>query len=125
MTRSPEERVWELCRGALTSRALGIVSDLRVADALADGPGTVDGLARETGADAGTLHRLLRALASDGVFVEVEPRTFANTEASELLRGGWGAFAHLFGGVFHRTIGALDASGEPTFPRLYGTNFWA
>ena len=35
---SPDERVWNLIRGALGTRALAIVAELGVADALADGP---------------------------------------------------------------------------------------
>ena len=96
-------------------------------DALAQGPRPVAELAAEVGADAETLHRLLRALASDGVFAEEEPGVFRNTEASELLRrsGGWNDFAHLFGGVFYRAVADLDASGEPPFPRTHGTDFWS
>jgi hypothetical protein len=124
--RAPEEVLWGLMRGGLTARALAIVSDLRVADALAGGPRAVDELAREVGADADTLHRLLRALASDEVFSETEPGVFANTPASERLRGdGWDDFAHLFGNVFHRTAGELDAGAEPVFSRLFGTDFWS
>jgi len=123
---APEETVWNLLRGALASRALAIVADLRVADALGAGPRPVDELAAENGSDPDTLHRLLRALASDGVFAEDEPRVFRNTEASELLRGGgWSDFAHLFGGIWLRAVGALDASGSPTFPASHGTDFWS
>jgi O-methyltransferase domain len=123
--RAPEEILWNLMRGALTARALGIVADLRVVDVLADGPRRVDDLAREVGADADTLHRFLRALASDGVFAETEPGVFANTPASEQLqRDAWDAFAHLFGTVFHRTAGELTIDGEPTFRRLFGVDFW-
>jgi SAM-dependent methyltransferase len=125
--RSPEEVVWELIRGALGTRALAIVSELGVADALSDGPRPVAEVAGEVGADSETLHRLLRALASDGVFAEDEPGVFRNTEASEVLRrdGGWHDFAHLFGGVFYRAVADLDATGEPPFPRNYGTDFWS
>jgi hypothetical protein len=124
---SPEQRLWDLLRGALATRALGLVADLRVADALAVGPRPAVELAREVGADPDTLRRLLRALASDGVFVETEPGVFANTDASGLLVGGagWSDFAHLFANVWYRTIGELDASGEPPFPPLYGTDFWS
>jgi len=124
--RPPEALLWDFLRGATMTRALGIVADLGLADALADGPRPVEDLAREAGADADTLHRLLRALASDGVFAEEEPGTFRNTPASELLRSeGWGDFAHLFGGVWHRAVGALDAeAGEAAFPRTFGTEFW-
>jgi len=122
---SPEEQLWGLIRGALGTRALGIAADLRIADALAEGPRHVDDIARERGADPDTLHRILRALATHGVFAEDAPGVFRNTAASELLRGGWREFAHLFGGIFYRTLEQLDASGEPTFSRIFGSDFWS
>jgi hypothetical protein len=124
MSESPEGTLWDLMRGALTARAIGVVADLRIADALAEGPRPVTRLAADSGADPETLHRFLRALASDGVFAEEERGVFRNTPASELLRGGWGAFAHLFGGIFYRTAGALEADGRPSFPELFGAEFW-
>ena len=124
--RAPESDLWDALRGALVTRALGIVSDLGIARKLADGPRPVAELAEESGADPDTLHRLLRALASDGIFAEEEPGVFRNTDVSEqLLRPGWAAFAHFFGGVWHQAAGALDASGQATFPELRGTDFWA
>jgi O-methyltransferase domain len=123
---SPEEQLWKLQRGALAARALGIVAELGIADALADGPRPVAKLAERSGADEDTLYRLLRALASDGVFAEGAPGTFRNTAASSLLRSpGWNSFAHFFGGSWHRAAGELDASGAATFPRLHGTDFWS
>jgi hypothetical protein len=124
--RSPDAVVWDVLRGALATRALAIVANLRVADALDPGARRVEDLADELGSDADTLHRLLRALASDGVFAEEEPGVFRNTGASELLRGdGWRDFAQLFGGVWLRTVEQLDASGKPVFPRLFNTDFWS
>jgi hypothetical protein len=125
---SPEARIWDLLRGALATRALGLVADLQVAEALAGGPRPVGDVAREVGADPDILHRIMRALASDGVFAEETPGVFRNTDASDLLRrgDGWGDFAHLFGGVWHRTVGELDAtSHEPPFPSMFGTDFWS
>ena len=76
--RAPESQLWDLLRGALGTRALGIVAELGIADQLAEGPRPVAELAREAGADPDTLHRLLRALASDGVFAEeASPASFA------------------------------------------------
>lgn len=126
MSVTAEARIWELLRGALATRALAIVADLGIADTLAAGPRSVAEVAREAGADPDALHRLLRALASDGVFAEAEPGVFENTESSEVLRsgGGWADFARLFGGVWHRTAGELDATGEPPFPHIFGTDFW-
>ena len=122
--RLPATIVWDLLRGALATRALGIVADLRIADLLVDGPRSVEQLAREAGADADTLHRLLRALASEGVFAEEEHGVFRNTEAADLLRE-WADFAHLFGGIWHRAAGALEASAaEPAFARTFGGDFW-
>jgi hypothetical protein len=125
--RAPDEILWDLLRGTLTTRALALVSELGVADALADGPRPTEELARELGADPETLYRLLRALASDGVFAEAEPRVFRNTDASERLRagGGWNEFAHLFGGLLHRSVADLDASGRSPFEESFGTDFWS
>ena len=127
MNESPESQLWNLMRGALTARVLGIVAELGVADALAEGPQPVADVARDVGADTDMLFRSLRALASDGVFAEDEPGVFRNTAASERLRrgGGWDDFAHLFGSVFLRSAGALEADGEPTFERLHGADYWA
>jgi hypothetical protein len=124
---SPEDRLWDLMRGALATRALGLVADLGIADILAAGPRHVDELAHEVGAEPDVLHRVLRALASDGVFAEGEPHVFLNTERSEMLRagGGWKDFAHLFGSVWHRAAGALDERArKPAFERTFGTGFW-
>jgi hypothetical protein len=88
--------------------------------------GPVAELAAETGADADTLLRLLRALASDGIFAEEEPGVFRNTAASELLTvDGWDDFARLFGGTWLDAIAGLDASGEASFPRVLGQEFWS
>jgi hypothetical protein len=125
--RPPDEILWNLLRGSLTTRALAVVSELGVADALAGGARPTEELARELGADPETLYRLLRALASDGVFSEEEPRVFRNTEASVQLRtgGGWNEFANLFGGPVHRAVGELDASGRSPFEESFGTDFWS
>jgi hypothetical protein len=125
--RAPDSVLWDLLRGTLGTRALALVADLRVADALAAGPRSVDDVAREVGADPDTLHRLLRALASDGVFAEEERGMFRNTGASEVLRrgDGWDDFAHLFGGVWLRAVGELDASSEPSLSKVFGTDFWS
>jgi len=118
--------IWDALRGGLTTRALGLVAELEVAQKLLDGPRGVDELAAGADADPDVLHRLLRALATDGIFEEVAPRVFANTEASTMLaEDGWDDFAHLFGGVWLEAVAALDARGEASFPRIHGTDFWA
>ena len=123
---NPEMIIWNALRGGLVTRALGLVAELGIAQALADGPRSHEALARERGVDAEALYRVLRALASDGIFEEVEPGAFGNTAASEMLgRDGWDDFAHLFGGTWLEAVAALDASGAPSFPRAHGDEFWA
>jgi len=126
MNEQAEERLSHFMYGALKVKALSLVAELGVADALAEGPRSVGDVAGETGADTDTLHRLLRALASDGIFAEEQPGVFGNTEMSELLRRpDWRAAACLLGGVWHRTAGELDASGEASFLRAFDTDFWS
>ena len=121
-----EETIWNALRGALVTRALALAVDLRVARALAAGPRNVDELARESGADVEALYRVLRALASDGIFQETEPGVFRNTAASEVLaHDGWDDFARLFGGAWLQAVAALDASGDPSFPRVHRSEYWA
>jgi O-methyltransferase domain len=123
---APEERIWDVLRGALTTRTLGIVAELGIPQALADGPRSVDDLARDAGADEDALHRLLRALASDGIFAEEERGVFRHTPTSELLlTSGWDDFAVLFGGVWYRAVERLDGSGKAVFPDVFGTDFWS
>ena len=122
---SAEEIIWNALRGALVTRALGLAADLRLAEALAAGTRSHEELARERGVDPDALHRVLRALASDGIFEETQPGVFRNTAASELLAGdGWADFAHLFGGSWLQAVAGLEASGEPSFPRVHGSEFW-
>jgi hypothetical protein len=115
--------------GATMTRAFAVAADLRIAETLADGPKDVAEIGRKVGADPATLHRLLRALASDGVFAEEGQGVFRNTAASELLCGdGWPEFARLFGGVFYRAVGDLDEAvqqGDATFAKTFGTDFWS
>jgi O-methyltransferase domain len=126
--RAPEELLWDFLRGAMMTQALAVVCDLGIPSALAGGPRHVDELARETRVDADALQRVLRALASDGIFAEREARVFENTVASD--RAGteaWTSFAHLFGGVFYSALGDLPEAvrnGETTFAERFGAAFW-
>jgi hypothetical protein len=63
-------------------------ASLGIADLLAEGPATVATLAERTQSNADALYRLLRALASLGIFRETEPQTFVQTPLSETLRRG-------------------------------------
>ncbi len=58
----------EMIIATWTSQAITAVAELGVADALDDGPLSIDELAEKVGVDADALHRLLRALIGRGVF---------------------------------------------------------
>lgn len=67
------------------SRALYITTKLGIPDLLKSGPQTAAKLAESTQTHAPSLYRLLRALASAGIFRSEPGNTFALTPLSELL----------------------------------------
>ena len=74
----------------MASAALQVAMRLDIAERLSNGPRPVADLARDTGVQPDGLYRVLRALASLGIFDETAPRTFALTPPAELLRKGPG-----------------------------------
>ncbi|GLW63425.1 methyltransferase [Actinomadura rubrobrunea] len=76
----------DMAFGYMPAQILYAAVELRLADALADGPRTAEELAEETRAHAPSLHRLLRALTVLGAVRQVEPNRFALTEEGERLR---------------------------------------
>jgi hypothetical protein len=84
----PDAFIGQLAFGAMMTQALYVAARLGVADLLAAEPQAVSRLAARTNTDERSLYRLLRSLASVGVFVETEPKVFAQTPYSEVLRKG-------------------------------------
>ncbi|MFI1561728.1 methyltransferase [Streptomyces sp. NPDC020490] len=82
----PSMRLRELAFGAACAAALRAAARLGVADALGDGPTSVEDLAAAVKAEPRPLRRLLRALSCYGVFAERQDGTFEHTEMSRLLR---------------------------------------
>jgi len=76
----------QVATGYMASSCLYAAITLNVADHLVSGPKTAAELAKTTGANEDALYRVLRLLASLGIFEEVAPRTFALTPAADLLR---------------------------------------
>ncbi len=72
--------------GYLYSSALNTAARLGVADHLHDGPRTAAELAAATGAHGPTLHRVLRFLATRGVFSEDDESRFHLTPLADPLR---------------------------------------
>ncbi|MGB7070232.1 MAG: methyltransferase [Pyrinomonadaceae bacterium] len=82
----PQAIAIQLAMGAMVTQALGVAAKLGVADVVADGEKHTDEIAAAVGAHSPSLYRILRSLASLGVFTETQPRTFANTAVSAVLR---------------------------------------
>jgi hypothetical protein len=82
--------VFQLATAYMLSGALHVATRLSIAERLADGPKSVADLAAATGVKADFLYRVLRALASAGVFTESSPRTFALNPAGAMLKKGPG-----------------------------------
>jgi hypothetical protein len=72
--------------GKWISQAIGTVVEIGVPDQLAKGPRPCRDIAREAGVSEDGLYRLLRALASVGVFAEGTGRRFRLTSMGQLLR---------------------------------------
>src|SRR5687767_12323056 len=64
----PHAQVIRMATGYWISRAVYVVAELGVADVLKDGAKPVDDIAAATGAHAPALRRVLRTLASVGLF---------------------------------------------------------
>jgi hypothetical protein len=74
--------------GYIVSAALNVALELGIADLLGNGPRSTVDLARDAGVQEDGLYRVLRALASAGIFEERENRTFALNTPGQMLRKG-------------------------------------
>ncbi len=129
---SPMAAMLGMISGFWLSRSLYAAAKLGLADLLKAGPRSVAELAKLSETHPPSLYRLLRALASAGVFSENPDGRFATTalaatleaDAPASLRGfaiaelgedhypAWGEFLHCL------------RTGEIGFDRLFGMNVW-
>lgn len=133
MDKPPHAVLHDILSGMMVARATHVAAELGVADLLRDGAKSVDELAQATGTHAPSLYRLLRALASQGVFAEVEARRFEQTPASRLLRsdveGSLRDFSRMMGDEWRwktwRELGHSVRTGECAFRRgNQGLSLW-
>lgn len=120
-------RLMQMITGYWVSMSLVVAARLGLADLVEPGTKTADELAASTGTHAPSLYRLLRALASVGVFAEDETGRFSQTELSRLLCSDGPdskrAFAVMNGGEHYRSWAELEYSirtGETAFDHVYG-----
>src|SRR5690349_9676542 len=73
---TPADEVLHLMRGFVVAKSLYTATRLGIPDQLRSGPLPADEVARRTNTNPDAIFRLLRALASIGVFAETAPHTF-------------------------------------------------
>ncbi|MEZ5195751.1 MAG: methyltransferase [Bacteroidales bacterium] len=95
--------VFEKAQKFWIAKALGVACELNLADIIGSGFMSIDSLARETGTDRSALYRLMRALASDGIFREIKPMVFVNTPESKALMEGNGSMKYMIRQQMNRT----------------------
>ncbi|MFG3258796.1 methyltransferase [Streptomyces sp. NPDC048172] len=130
--RAPGGPLYDLMYGHIYASALRAVAEHGIADLLADGPRTVEELAERSGTRPEPLRRVLRLLASRGLFRE-ERGTVALTEEGAALRtdvpGSQRAPVLMFTDeMFRRAAAGIPETlrtGEPGFDAAYGRPFFA
>jgi len=129
---TPYERLMHVVFGYILTRCVTAIAELGVPDLLADGPQSIDRLAKEAGANRDFLNRVMRLLVAEGIIDEPSPGTFAQTSVSALLRRNhpetMRELAVMFTSQSHwKTIAQLpDAirSGQSGVSHAFGMELW-
>lgn len=127
---TPQATLRQLIDGYRVSKMICVAAELGIADLLAGGPKHYAEIATATSTDAPTLFRLLRALASVGVFAPLDGDRFALTPMAECLQIGvtgslqpWAVLS----GRLYQTWTDLNHSvvtGDPAFDHLHDMSVW-
>jgi len=131
---SVQDQLMRMILAKWISKPIYAAAELGLADLLAAGPMSVEQLARATQTQSDPLYRLLRALASVGIFAEGDDRRFRLTPMASLLQDGslrstvlsfnseWNdrAWMHLLEGVRRGCTPFEEAFGMSFFEWLQG-----
>src|SRR5215468_254589 len=124
---STHQQLDQMITGYWISQAIYAAAKFGIADHLKDGPKTVGELAAATSTNPDALYRLLRALASVGVFTEGGSRRFSLTPLAEPLRsdvaGSKRALALMMGDEQFRAWAEIEYSlrtGKVAFDKVFG-----
>jgi ubiquinone/menaquinone biosynthesis C-methylase UbiE len=128
----PPLALMRLATGFYVSSALYVLAKLKIADLMSDGPNDWADLAKVAGVHPGALHRVMRLLASAGVFTEDAEGKFTLTPIGACLRSsGPGAVRSgivLFGGLTQKAWSELlycVETGKTGFTKAYGMDSFA
>ena len=128
----PQAQLMQMAMGFTRTFLLRAAAQMRLADHLADGPKTADQLATLTNTHSPALYRVLRTLASLGIFSEDEAHQFSLTPLAEPLRSNVPgsvrtSILSITGDIFVVPWSKLLYSvqtGRPSFDNHYGVPFF-
>ncbi|MDX2230808.1 MAG: methyltransferase [Leptolyngbyaceae cyanobacterium bins.349] len=128
----PPMVLMQMILGYWVSQSIYVAAQLGIADHFKQKPMSYEELATATGTNAGALYRILRALASVGIFAEVTPGTFTMTPLATFLQqdtpGSLRDVAIMMGdrehyGSWGNILHAVK-TGESSFQHLFGKNIF-
>lgn len=123
MNDNLHEQLARLVSGYWYTQTIYVATKLGIAEHLQDGPRSAQELAQTTGTNPRALYRLLRALASLGIFAEEQGRFVLTPLAACLLDPATKAMATMRGEFQYRAWGELLYSiqtGKPAFEKVHG-----
>lgn len=125
------QQLLQMMTGGWMTQAIYVAAELGIADLLVDGPLTAEELAEKTNSHSNSLYRVLRALASVGIFSQDEMQRFSLTPLAENLLsdrpGSLRPFGIMLGAEFYQSWGNLLYSaqtGKEGFQNRYGVTFF-
>ena len=129
---SPSAAMLQMIAGFRISRAIYVAAKLGLADLVKDGPKSSEELAQATGMHAPSLYRIMRVLASAGIFTQDQEGLFSLNPLAATLQsdipGSLRASAlTVMGDEAYQTWGEIMHSvrtGEAAFEHVYGMDIW-
>lgn len=82
----PSVAIWDMVLNTWLAAGISVVTELGIADLLKDGPKSIDQLASQTNTHTDSLYRVMRMVASHGIFREKKGRRFELTSLAEPLQ---------------------------------------
>ena len=127
-TQSTQAHLIQMATAHWVSRFLYLAAQMNLADQLAERPKSAKELAKATGAAAASLYRMMRTLASLGLFTEDAEHRFSLTRLGESLQTGVpgsvrASVLTLAGQIFTHALDDLLYSiqtGKPSFEKAFG-----
>jgi len=121
----PPAQLMKFIVGKWISKPIYAAAELCIADMLVDGPKSIEELAQLSQTHAPTLYRMMRALASVGIFSETQDKQFELTPMAELLKtGAMRSFALMFNSDWSDKAWGyfLDSvkTGDTAFEKAHG-----